>query len=95
MQVCLQQDLAASETSGPSSVVRFSFEAKPVEHPPLCLEFPARSTAAVNAGDYRLYVGGLAINGAFAEMLHYEQGLGYDASSLQRWEQAVWDRFEL
>lgn len=87
MQVSLQQDFAASETSGPSlGVVRFSFEAKPVEHSPLCLEFPARSTAAVNAGDYRLYVGGLAINGAFAEMLHYEQGLGYDASSLQRWE---------
>lgn len=69
--------------------VRFFFEAEPDQYSPLYLETPARNTAAVNAGDYRLYVGGHAINGAFAEMLYYKQGLDYDANvwhDCWRWE---------
>ena len=44
----------------------FHFEEKCDGFPPLYLPQPQRRTASVNAGDYRLYVGGQAINGAFA-----------------------------
>lgn len=83
-----KHDLAVAETSEPQSIgVRFSFEAKgPEEYPPLYLATPGRSTAAVNAGDYRLYVGGYQINGAFAEFLHEHMGLCYDMDMWNRWE---------
>lgn len=81
-----QHALAAAELVPGSGGTRVSFEAKPDEFSPLYLETPVRSTASVNAGDYRLYVGGLAMNGAFAKMLHHEQGLDYDENVWQRWE---------
>ncbi len=70
------------------SCPRFSFEDEgPSGYSPVYLKAPSRSSASVNAGDYRLYVGGGAINEVFAKILHDEQGLCYD------WD--VWDRWEL
>mmetsp|Transcript_81419 Transcript_81419/g.154562 ORF Transcript_81419/g.154562 Transcript_81419/m.154562 type:complete len:360 (+) Transcript_81419:108-1187(+) len=87
----LQHDPAVAETEPRSDAVRFLFEDKgPDKYPPLYLRAPARRTAAVNAGDYRLYVGGGTINGAFANMLHDEQGLCYDTNVRERCELACY-----
>ena len=53
----------------------FAFEKKPEAFPPLYLEEPERYTASCNAGDYRLYLGGGSINGAFGDLLACKQGL--------------------
>jgi hypothetical protein len=86
----LQDGLAVVEKSDTrSDAVRFSFEDQgPAKFPPLYLAAPAFSTASVNAGDYRLYVGGLAINEAFATLLHDEQSLCYNRNVWERWELA-------
>ena len=58
---------------------RFECEKKPKsKFSPLFLDQPSRRTVAVNAGDYRLYVGGYAINGAFAELLKQRHGLALE-----------------
>lgn len=44
---------------------------------PLFLSKPALRTAAVNAGDYRLYLGGGSINRAFGDLLKEQQGLKF------------------
>ena len=51
------------------------FEPKPDKFSALYLEEPERNTAACNAGDYLLYLGGGSINGAFGKLLQKEQGL--------------------
>jgi len=83
-----QHGLAVAEMSETQSAgARFNFEAQGLgKHSPLYQNTPVRSTVAVNAGDYRLYVGGHAINGAFAELLHEEQGTDYDMENFNRWE---------
>lgn len=65
----------------PVKAVRFAFEEKPEAYSPIYLESPARRTAAVNAGDYRLYVGGGAINKAFGELFKETQGLRFRYAS--------------
>lgn len=55
--------------------ITFEFEPKPDEFSPLYLTDPSRFSASTNAGDYRLYVGGGAINAAFLALLKQEQGL--------------------
>eukprot|EP00931_Biecheleriopsis_adriatica_P004363 TRINITY_DN106045_c0_g1_i1.p1 TRINITY_DN106045_c0_g1~~TRINITY_DN106045_c0_g1_i1.p1 ORF type:complete len:333 (-),score=73.06 TRINITY_DN106045_c0_g1_i1:81-1079(-) len=57
--------------------LQFEFEPKPEEHSALYLKDPARSTASCNAGDYRLYVGGGAINRAFGALFKKEHGLQF------------------
>ena len=60
----------------------FAFEAKPsTDFTPVYLDKPALATAAMNAGDYKLYVGGGAINRAFGVRLREEQGLELDESN--------------
>merc|ERR1719284_1757087 len=44
---------------------------------PLFLSKPTLRTAAVNAGDYRLYLGGGSINRAFGDLLKEQQGLTF------------------
>ena len=44
--------------------------------PPIFPQEPCRRTAAVNAGDYCLCLGGGGINKAFGELLQEQQGLG-------------------
>lgn len=63
--------------------LEFRFEPKPDTFSALYLDHPASNTAAVNAGDYRLYVGGAAINRAFADLLKKEQGIPYPHEDYQ------------
>ena len=65
------QQSESAEASG----LTFEFETKPEGDPPLFLQDPRQTTASTNAGDYRLYVGGGAINKAFLSLLKQEQGL--------------------
>jgi len=55
----------------------FSFCGKPLRYTPIYEKNPANNTASVNAGDYNLYVGGGAINRAFANALGLEARNGY------------------
>lgn len=55
----------------------FLFEPRPDKFSPLYLKDPERNTAACNAGDYLLYLGGGSINGAFGKLLEKEQGLAF------------------
>lgn len=55
-----------------------SFEEKPAEFSPLYLPEPERNTAACNAGDYFLYLGGGSINGAFGKLISGEHELEMD-----------------
>mmetsp|Transcript_122440 Transcript_122440/g.391783 ORF Transcript_122440/g.391783 Transcript_122440/m.391783 type:complete len:353 (-) Transcript_122440:149-1207(-) len=57
--------------------LKFHFEPKPGQFSPLYLRSPERSTAACNAGDYWLYLGGGSINGAFAKLLGEVQNLEF------------------
>jgi len=58
-------------------VDKFKFDPDPApDFSPLYLPGPGPNTAAVNAGDYKLYVGRGAINGAFEKLLKKEQGEG-------------------
>ena len=67
----------------------FAFEAKPsTDFTPVYLDKPALATAAMNAGDYKLYVGGGAINRAFGILLREEQGLELDESN-PKWPRNV------
>eukprot|EP00930_Biecheleria_cincta_P059954 TRINITY_DN4566_c0_g1_i2.p1 TRINITY_DN4566_c0_g1~~TRINITY_DN4566_c0_g1_i2.p1 ORF type:complete len:324 (+),score=55.60 TRINITY_DN4566_c0_g1_i2:59-1030(+) len=72
-----QTAAAASQTTESRSRngIIFRFEPKPEQFSPLYLTDPTHATASTNAGDYRLYVGGGAINCAFLELLKQEQGL--------------------
>ncbi|CAK0901336.1 unnamed protein product [Prorocentrum cordatum] len=55
---------------------RFRCEEKPSSgFSPLFLSEPTLRTAAVNAGDYRLYLGGGSINRSFGDLLKEQQGL--------------------
>lgn len=58
--------------------LQFNFEPKPEGFPALYLDAPGRNTASCNAGDYRLYVGGGAINRAFGDLFKKHQGLQFD-----------------
>jgi len=63
-------------------VVQLQFEEKPLQgFSPVVLHKPARRTAVTNAGDYRLYLGGGAINRALADLLKEEQGLCFGKRS--------------
>eukprot|EP00929_Paragymnodinium_shiwhaense_P009657 TRINITY_DN11390_c0_g1_i1.p1 TRINITY_DN11390_c0_g1~~TRINITY_DN11390_c0_g1_i1.p1 ORF type:complete len:333 (-),score=74.74 TRINITY_DN11390_c0_g1_i1:410-1408(-) len=68
-----QQASSAASSAG----LQFEFDEKPEAFSPLFLQQPARRTAAVNAGDYRLYLGGGAINAAFGALLKQWQGLEF------------------
>jgi len=57
--------------------IQFDFEPEPESFSALFLDAPARNTASCNAGDYRLYVGGGAINKAFGDLFKKEQGLQF------------------
>ena len=68
-----------SEIARQDQSPRLEFEKMPTsKFSPLFLDQPSRRTVAVNAGDYRLYVGGYAINGAFAELLKQRHGLALE-----------------
>ncbi|CAE7494063.1 FKBP62, partial [Symbiodinium pilosum] len=61
--------------------IQFSFDPEPESFSALFLDSPARNTSSCNAGDYRLYVGGGAINRAFGDLLKREQGLQFGRTS--------------
>ena len=65
------------ETDDVAQGTTFCFEERVGAFPPLFLSEPQRRTASVNAGDYRLYVGGQAINCAFTDFLHCHQNIPY------------------
>lgn len=71
--------LSAGSESGPE--LEFVFEPKPDGFPALYDSNPSRNTASVNAGDYRLYVGGGSINLAFGEFFKKTQGLKWEGKT--------------
>ncbi len=64
-----------------SGAEAFEFEKKPADFSPLYLSHPERATAARNAGDYFLYLGGGSINCAFGRLIKTTHGLEFDTNS--------------